>query len=532
MEEESPLPLDQLVLSNRPLEEGSIAEGKIVRVTKNEVFVDIDYKSEGILPLSEFTDAGGNVNVKVGDALRVLIVRLEDRYGFVNISKAEADQMMGWTKVEEAMERKDLLNVRAIKTVKGGLLVALNGLTAFLPASQLAQRVPDPAKLEELVGQTLPVRVIKVNKLKASVIVSQRSSFRDDRGVKRQELWQQLKEGQQMKGVVKTIVPYGAFVDIGGLDGLLHMNDMNWSRLSSPEDMVSLGQEIDVVVLKVDRKANRVSLGMKQLTADPWVGIAEKYPQGKVVQGKVVNLVEYGAFVKLEEGIEGLVHVSEMSWTKRPKHPSQMVAIGDTTEAVVLSVDPMARRLSLGIKQLEEDPWGGIEERFPVGACVRGTVKNFADFGAFVELSDGIVGLLHASDISWIKRVANPAEALKRGDKMELEVLKIDKEHKRIALGLKQLSPDPWLEEIPKRYLVGSLVKGRVMKLTNFGAFVELEDGVEGLLHVSEVVMEPSQKCEEVLSTGQEFELVVIKVDVPGRKLGLSQKALTAGLLE
>lgn len=530
MEEDTPLPLDQLVLENRSLEEGQIVEGQVVRVTKNEVFVDVNYKSEGILPMSEFTDAGGHINVRVGDRLRVLILRQEDKHGFIVISKARADEMLGWTRIEQAIEKKEILDARVVKTVKGGVLVAMSGLTAFLPASQLAKRVDDPAKLEELVGQTLGVRVLKVNKLKASIIVSQRAST-DDRGIKRQELWQQLKEGDKIKGVVKTIVPYGAFVDLGGLDGLLHMNDMSWSRLGSPEDVVALSQEIEVLVLKMDRKANRISLGLKQSSPDPWVGIEDRYAAHKVVEGKVVNLVDYGAFVKLEEGIEGLVHISEMSWTKRPKHPSQLLAIGDTVEAMVLSVDAQGRRLSLGLKQLEEDPWGKVEAQYPVGSRVRGTVKNFADFGAFIELPDGLVGLLHATDLAWTKRVI-PGEVLKRGEKLELQVLRIDKDQKRIALGMKQLTPDPWEVEIPKKFLVGSLVTGKVAKLTNFGAFVELEDGVEGLLHLSEVVMEPTQKLEEVLIVGQEMSLVVIKVDLIARKLGVSQKALTAGLTD
>lgn len=534
VEEEAPPSLDQLVLPKEGFEEGQIVEGTIVRVTKTEVYVDVDYKSEGILPIKEFMDSRNNVNVKVGDTIRVLVLRQEDKHGYIVISKIQADEMAGWYAVEGAMEKKEPVEGIVDKPVKGGVLVKVQGLAGFLPVSQMNPRPADPAKLEEMVGQKVSVKVIKVNRMKSSIVFTQRAQVREDRsgGLKRTEIWSQLKEGDRIKGYVKTIVPYGAFVDIGGVDGLLHMNDMSWTRISSAEDVVALDQDLEVVVLKLDRKAQRISLGLKQLTPDPWVNITERYTVGQVVQGKVVNLMDYGAFVKMEEGIEGLVHISEMSWTKRPKHPSQMLAIGDNIEAVVLSVDPTARRLSLGLKQLEADPWAGVEEMFPIGSVVKGSVKSFADFGAFIELSEGVIGLLHLSDMSWTKRYAHPSDVLKRGDRVEVQVLKLDREHKRLALGMKQLTPDPWLDEIPKRFLVGSLVKGRVTKLTNFGAFVELEDGIEGLLHVSEIQLNPDQKLEEALTVGQELELVVIKIDTQGKKLGVSLKALTAGLGE
>jgi len=550
-------PLRVSIAQLASFEEGCIIPGCVVRVTKNEVFVDVGYKSEGIISIQEFYDLCGKPAVQEGDEIKVVLLRRETSEGFMVLSKRQADERRGWQTLEEAVERRQVLVGQIIKAIRGGWLMQVAGITAFMPRSQYLVKAAGPApqvsqalrateapressmEMEarpgsgaaeaatdgaEAVGREVSVRVMKVNRLKNQAVVSHRLHRLEEKSARRSEVWQHLSEGQVVRGVVKTIVSYGAFVDVGGVDGLLHIHDMSWGRLGSPEKVVQVGHTIDVVVLKIDRQANKIALGLKQLTEDPWTHVAAQYPAGKIVTGKVVNVVDYGAFVKLEEGVEGLVHISEMSWTKRPKHPSQLLAIGDHIEVVVLNADPENRRLSLGIKQLEPDPWTSVGERYRLGDRVKGTVRTLTDFGVFVELSDEVEGLLHLSDLSWVKRLAHPSEVFKRGDKIEVVVLKVDPDQKRLALGYKQLTPDPWPEEIPVKFPVGQTFKGRVSRLASFGAFVELEGGVDGFVHQSDPSLHlqlGGRPLEEVLSVGTVCQVVVAKVDAVGRRIGL-----------
>lgn len=506
-------------------QEGEIVKGKIVRVTKNEVFVDVGYKSEGIISIREFVSLTNEINVKIGDEVSVYLERKEDKNGLMVISKIKADEISIWDKIEKAFSNKEVINGKVIKKIAGGLIVDI-GVEAFLPTSQIDIK-PKP-KLEEYISKTIPLMIIKIDMRKNSIVLSHKQYLTYEKDRQINELWESIKEGEIKKGIVKNIVSYGAFVDIGGVDGLLYIADMTWGRISHPAEIMTVGDKIEVVVTKVDKDNKKISLGLKQKTIDPWLNIEEKYPIGTKVQGKVVNLVNYGAFVKLEEGVEGLLHISEISWTKKTKHPSSMLAIGDNIEAVVLSIDKESRKLALGMKQLEQDPWEIVDTKYKVGNKVKGVVSSFTDFGSFIELPDGIEGLLHISDMSWIKKVKHPSEILKKGEKVETVILKVDIKNKKLALGLKQLTTDTW-PEIETKFTVGNIVSGKVSKILKFGIFVELEGEVEGLIHKSEISDKEIENMQDIFKIGDEIKAKVVKIDSQERRICLSIEAIKEG---
>jgi small subunit ribosomal protein S1 len=501
------------------IQEGEIIKGRIVQIERDAVLVDVGYKSEGLIPLSEFKE--GAKDLKVGDEVDVLLESKEDSEGLVVLSKEKANKIKVWDEISRIYETDGVVEGEIIGRIKGGLMVDI-GLKAFLPGSQVDLR---PVRnLDKLIGQRFPMKIIKLNRRRGNIVLSRRLLLEKEREKAKQETLANLREGQIVEGVVKNLTEYGAFVDLGGIDGLLHITDMSWGRTGHPSELFSVGDKIKVMVLKYDRDNERISLGLKQITPDPWTDVDKKYPEGSHVRGKVVSITDYGAFVELEPGVEGLVHVSQMSWTKRVKHPSKIVNIGDIVEAMVLSVDKEKKRISLGMKQMEPSPWATADERYPVGAIVEGKVRNLTDFGAFVTLEEGIDGLIHISDLSWSQRIRHPSDVLKKGQKVTAKVLSIDKENERLSLGIKQLSPDPW-EGVAGKYHVGQNVKGRVVKLTNFGAFVELEEGVEGLIHISELSRDRVANPADVVQVDQEVWVKILKVDPEGRKIGLSLKA-------
>ncbi|GAB6063507.1 30S ribosomal protein S1 [Deferrisoma palaeochoriense] len=503
-------------------EEGSVAKGRVVDITNDYAVVDIGYKSEGLVPLSEFRGEDGKAQVQIGDEVEVLVERLEDADGMVVLSKDKADKIRIWDEISKAAEAGEVVEGKIVARIKGGLSVDI-GVRAFLPGSQVALR--PVRQLEKLIGETYKFKIIKFNRRRGNIVLSRRVLLEEERAKLRAKTLETLEEGAVMKGVVKNITDYGAFVDLGGIDGLLHVTDMSWGRVSHPSEVVNIGDEVEVKVLSFDRERERVSLGIKQLKPDPWESADERYPIGSRIKGRVVSLADYGAFVELEPGIEGLVHVSEMSWTKRVNHPSEVVKVGDEVEVMILNVDMNRRRISLGMKQCQPNPWDLLEERYPVGAVVRGQIRNITDFGIFVGVDEGIDGLIHVSDISWTKRVGHPATLYKVGDEVEAVVLHIDKENERFSLGIKQLTPDPWAG-ITARYRVGSIVTGKVSNITDFGVFVELEPGVEGLVHVSEVSSEKVDDLKSLLEVGQEIQAEVLNIDQEERKISLSMKAI------
>ncbi|WP_025322640.1 30S ribosomal protein S1 [Deferrisoma camini] len=503
-------------------EEGSVAKGRVVDITNDYAVIDIGYKSEGLVPLSEFRGEDGQISVQTGDEVEVLVERLEDADGMVVLSKDKADKIRIWDEISKAAERGDVVEGKIVARIKGGLSVDI-GVRAFLPGSQVALR--PVRQLEKLIGETYQFKIIKFNRRRGNIVLSRRVLLEEERAKLREKTLQVLEEGVVMKGVVKNITDYGAFVDLGGIDGLLHVTDMSWGRVNHPSEVVNIGDEVEVKILSFDRERERVSLGIKQLSPDPWESADERYPIGSRIQGRVVSLADYGAFVELEPGIEGLVHVSEMSWTKRINHPSEVVKVGEQVEVMVLNVDMNRRRISLGMKQCQPNPWDLLEERYPVGAVVRGRIRNITDFGIFVGVDEGIDGLIHVSDISWTKRVGHPATLYNVGDEVEAVVLHIDKDNERFSLGIKQLTPDPWAG-ITARYRVGSIVTGKVSNITDFGVFVELEPGVEGLVHVSEVSSEKVDDLRSMLEPGQEIQAEVLNIDQEERKISLSMKAI------
>jgi len=509
--------------SLKNIQEGEIVKGTVLRVDSEGVLVDIGYKSEGLIPLSEFDlDENGNPNVRPGDAIDVYLVRREDADGRVVLSKEIADQRLIWEQIAQAYDEGRTVTGKVSRRIKGGLRVEIGNMYAFLPASQVDIRpVQD---LDAYLGRTLEMKVIKLSRRRRNIVLSRRVLLEEERESKRKELLETLEVGQVRRGVVKNITQFGAFIDLGGLDGLLHKTDMTWGRVSHPSEIVKRDQEIDVMVLDIDREEGKVSLGLKQLTRDPWEGVEERYPVGSVVKGRVVNIVEYGAFVELEEGVEGLIHVSEMSWTRRNVDPHTVLSVGDEVNVRVLKVDPSQQKISLGLKQLYENPWDVLEREHPVGSRVRGRVRNITDFGAFVEIGDGIDGLIHVSDLSWAKRVVNPAEVLKEGDEVEVVVLSIDRERERVSLGLKQVEPDPWLH-VPERFKIGTTVQVEIVNITSFGAFAKLEEGVEGLIHISELSLDHVERPEDVVQVGQKLEVKVIHLDRQERRIGLSRRA-------
>jgi small subunit ribosomal protein S1 len=500
------------------LEEGTITEGRVVAVSKDKVVVDIGYKSEGMIPNDQFSTEELQ-NIKVGDRLQVYIEECEDADGNLVLSKEKADKMKIWEELEKLFNDGKSIDGKIVARIKGGMMVDI-GVKAFLPGSQIdLHPVRD---LDGLVGRTFPLKIIKINHRRGNVVVSRRVLLEETRDSKRKTTLSTLKEGQLIHGVVKNITDYGAFIDLGGIDGLLHITDMSWGRVGHPSEMFNIGDKAEVSVLKYDRETGRISLGLKQKSADPWTGVASKYAIGTRVRGRVVSLTDYGAFIELEPGVEGLVHVSVMSWTHEVRHPSRVVSIGDQVEAAVLNVDPASRKISLGMKQTAPNPWDMVEGTYAIGTRIEGKVKSLTDFGAFVGLEEGIDGLIHISDMSWTKHIKHPSELFKKGQKVEAVVLRIDKEKERLSLGYKQLRNDPWDDEIPNRYAVGDVAVGKVSKVADFGIFVELDGGVEGLIHISEAGLDPQAKLEEKFKLQDEVTAKIIKVDREERKIALS----------
>ena len=500
------------------LEEGTITEGRVVAVTKDKVVVDIGYKSEGMIPNDQFSTEERQT-IKVGDRLQVYIEECEDADGNLVLSKEKADKMKIWEELEKLFNDGKSIDGKIVARIKGGMMVDI-GVKAFLPGSQIdLHPVRD---LDGLVGRTFPLKIIKINHRRGNVVVSRRVLLEETRDSKRKTTLSTLKEGQLIQGVVKNITDYGAFIDLGGIDGLLHITDMSWGRVGHPSEMFNIGDRVEVSVLKYDRETGRISLGLKQKSADPWTGVASKYAIGTRVRGRVVSLTDYGAFIELEPGVEGLVHVSVMSWTHEVRHPSRVVSIGDQVEAAVLNVDPASRKISLGMKQTAPNPWDMVEGKYAIGTRIEGKVKSLTDFGAFVGLEEGIDGLIHISDMSWTKHIKHPSELFKKGQKVEAVVLRIDKEKERLSLGYKQLKNDPWDDEIPNRYAVGDVAVGKVSKVADFGIFVELDGGVEGLIHISEAGLDPQAKLEEKFKLQDEVTAKIIKVDREERKIALS----------
>ncbi len=505
------------------MEEGSITQGVVVRIGKDNVLVDVNFKSEGQIPVNEFLDGAGELEVNVGDTIDVYVVSKNESEGTIHLSRERAKRMQLFDKLEEIQEKDDIISGRIVRRIKGGYTVDLGGVEAFLPGSHVDLRpVPD---MDALVGQEFEFRVLKINRRRSNVIVSRRVLLEERRDSMRKDLLKTLAEGQIVTGRVKNITEYGVFVDLGGLDGLMHITDMSWKRIKHPKELVHLGDELELKVLSFDQEKQKVSLGMKQLVADPWENIAGKYPEGTRLTGKVTNLVDYGAFVELEPGVEGLVHISEMSWTRKLRHPSQMVHVGDDVEVVVLSVDPEKKRISLGMKQVRPNPWDIVAEKYPEGTILEGSVKNITEFGIFIGIEDGIDGLIHVSDISWTKKVRHPGEMFKSGDTVMAKVLTVDKENEKFTLGIKQLSEDPWTR-VPDTYPVGTVVKGTVTNITDFGLFVEVEEGIEGLVHVSEISRKKVKTPAELYKEGDEIEAKVIHVSADERRLGLSIKSI------
>jgi small subunit ribosomal protein S1 len=508
------------------VEEGEVVRGRVVEVRDSEVLVDIGYKSEGTIPIEEFRHAGSLP--KVGEEIEVYLESKEDNEGLIVLSKDKADKIKVWDQIGKAHDSGTPVEGRVAEVVKGGLAVDV-GVRAFLPGSQVDLR---PVKnLAAMVGQSIRAKVIKLNRRRGNVVLSRRAVLEEEREEKKKHTLSVLAEGMVLTGTVKNLTDYGAFIDLGGIDGLLHVTDMSWGRVGHPSEIFQIGDQVEVVVLHFDRETGRVSLGYKQKSSDPWANVDERYPVGAKVSGRIVSLTNYGAFVELEPGVEGLVHVSEMSWTRRVRHPSKLVNVGDTVEVMVLEVNKATKRISLGMKQVESDPWATIQERYQPGMRVQGKVRNLTDFGAFVELEPGVDGLLHISDMSWTRNIGHPSELLKKGQPIETQILNVDRDNKRISLGLKQIQPDPW-DSVAQRYPMGSRVTGKVVRLTDFGAFVELEPGVDGLLHISQMSNRPIATPADILNVGDELTLMVIRVDPNERRIGLSLKELAAVIEE
>ena len=503
----------------KDIQEGSIVKGTIVEKRPLEVLVNIGFKSEGVLPASEFGDDLSGV--EVGDEVEVLLERLEDENGMVVLSKTKAERQRKWDNVLNNCEEGSVIEGEVRSKVKGGLVIDV-GVDAFLPSSQID--VIPVRNLDDYVGKTIECKIIKINKERRNIVLSRRDLIEEKRREQKRALLSEIQPGQIRTGVVKNITDFGAFVDLNGMDGLLHITDMSWGRINHPSEVVQVGQEIEVVVLDVNQEKERISLGLKQKQQNPWEEIEMRYPKGTRIHGKVVNLVPYGAFVQLEEGVEGLVHVSEISWTKRIARASDVLKVGDEVDAVVLNVNKEEQKISLGIRQTEANPWDDVALKYPMGSRVKGKVRNFTNYGAFVELEEGVDGMIHVSDMSWARKINHPSEVLKKGEEVEAVVLEVSPENQRISLGLKQAQTDPW-SGISNRYHIGQLITGKVSKLASFGAFVELEEGVDGLVHISQISDEHVAKIRDVLQPGQTVEARVIKIDPVDRRIGLSIKA-------
>ena len=492
-----------------------IVVGKVISIDGDVATVDIGYKSEGRVDLKEWDEE--EEKPQVGSEVEVLLEEIEDDEGLILLSKRKADRIRDWDRVTGAAGEGDKVSGRVLKKIKGGLLVDI-GVNAFLPASQVDIR--RPPSLDVYLETDIDCVILKIDEIRRNIVVSRRKLIEDERAELKKKLLADLEEGQLRKGVVKNIADFGAFVDLGGIDGLLHITDMSWGRIGHPTEMVAINDELEVMVLNVDQEKEKIGLGLKQKFPSPWDDVEQKYPVGTKVKGEVVNVMSYGAFVKLEDGIEGLVHISEMSWTKRINHPSELVNIGDEAEVVVLNINTTKQEISLGMKQTQPNPWDNVLEKYPVGTIVDGVVRNLTNYGAFIELEEGVDGLLHVSDMSWTKKVNHANEVLAKGDEVKCEIISVDEDRKRIALGMKQLNDDPWTDTIPKRFPPGSVVKGTVTKITNFGVFVELEEDLEGLLHVSEL----SEGEGEAVKVGDEVDVRVLRIDADERKIGLSRK--------
>jgi small subunit ribosomal protein S1 len=504
----------------RNLVEGQIIKGRVLKITDGEVFVDVGHKSEGIVPIREVLSNDGKVTVKPGDEISVLMEQNEEVDGYLLLSREKAERIQVWDLVETAYRDNRVLTGRVVEKVKGGLSVDI-GVRAFLPGSQVD--IKPIRNLDHFVNQQIRVRILKLDQKKGNIVLSRRAVVEEELETVRRDVHESLEKGKPVKGAIKNITEYGAFVDLGGIDGLIHITDMSWGRVNHPSEIFNVGDQVDVVVLNYDPENNKVSLGFKQLQSDPWLAVEQKYPVGGRVKGKVINLADYGAFVELERGVEGLIHISEMSWNEKIKHPSKIVSVGDTVEALVLSIDAANKRISLGLKQTEQNPWEAMKDKYPAGSVITGRVKNLTDFGVFLEVEEGIHGLIHISDLSWSKRAKNPNEYVRKGDRISAKVLEIDPVKQRLSLGLKQMQPDIW-SEFFRKFKVGDNLEGRIVNLTNYGAFVELEDGIEGLVHVSEMGMERVENPQDHFQLGDSVKAKIIKMDQMEKKIGLSIK--------
>ncbi len=504
-----------------------ILDGVVVRLEKEFVIVDVGYKSEGAIPVNEWEE--GEEQPKPGDHVKVLVEELEDTMtgedvqarGMIVLSKRKAAKIEAWMRMMERVKEGDVVDGKVSKKIKGGLLVDI-GVNVFLPASQVDVR--RPADINEFIDKPIKCVILKIDEARRNIVVSRRALIEQERAEKKAALLSELEVGQIREGTVKNIAEFGAFIDLGGIDGLLHITDMSWGRITDPKELVSIDQKIEVMVLNIDHEKEKISLGLKQKTPSPWEHVEEKYPVGSKVKGVVVNVMSYGAFVKLEEGVEGLVHISEMSWTKRINHPNEILSVGDEIDVVVLGINKDKQEISLGVKQTTSNPWETVDQKYPVGARVKGVVRNLTNYGAFVEIEEGVDGLLHISDMSWVRKITHPSEVVKKNETIECVVTSVDKKNRRIALGLKQLSEDPWVSRIPEKYRPNQIVKGKVTKITNFGVFVSLEDDLEGLLHISELANRKVDNPEEVVKVGEELEVMVLRVDAADRKIGLSRR--------
>jgi small subunit ribosomal protein S1 len=509
--------------SLKTLEEGQILRGIVVDITPDHVTVDVGYKSEGQIPMQEFLKRDKKVDVKIGDRIDVLLEKKEGEEGLLTLSKEKADKIKVWKDISRSCREGEVIEGEIVGKVKGGLSVDIGRIQAFLPGSQIDLK---PVRnLDALVGQRLKFKVIKFNRKRNNIVLSRRVLLDEERKQLREETLINLKEGDIIEGTVKNLTDYGAFIDLGGMDGLLHITDISWGRIGHPSEKLSVGDRIRVKVLHFDREKEKISLGLKQALPDPWESVYQEYPVESRIKGKVVNVTDYGVFVELEEGVEGLVHISELTWSKKMKHPSKIVHIGDTVEVMVLDCDPVKRRISLGMKQIEPNPWALIEEKYPVGTKVVGRVKTVTDFGIFIGFDEGVDGLVHVSEMSWTKKIKHPSELYKKGQEVEALVLNIDRKNERFSLGIKQLTPDPW-KDVARRYRKGEVVVGKVTNVTDFGAFVELEEGIEGLVHVSEISREKVERPSDVLKVGDTLSAVVLHIDPHDRRIGLSIKGL------
>lgn len=497
---------------------GAILKGRVVDVRGGDVVVDVGLKSEGVVAASEWDDPS---SIDIGDEVDVWLETVESDSGLVVISKRKADRLLNWQRLVETAKEGDDVRGRVMRKIKGGLLVDI-GVPVFLPASQVDIR--RPGDIGEFIGKDIDAKILKIDTERRNIVISRRKYIEEKRQAAKEKVLGEIQIGEIRKGIVKNLADFGAFVDLGGIDGLLHITDMSWERVNHPSDMLRIDQEIEIKVLNVDKDKEKIALGLKQLTENPWDSIEQRYPVNSRIKGEVVNILNYGAFVKLEPGVEGLVHISEMSWTRRINHPSELISLGDQIEVVVLDINKDKQEISLGMKQTETNPWERVAEKYPPNTIIEGKVRNLTNYGAFIEIEEGIDGLLHVSDMSWTKKISHPSEVLKKGDGVKCVVLSVDQEKMRVALGTKQLSEDPWLHAIPSTYLPGQIVKGKVTKITNFGVFVELEPDLEGLLHVSELADHKVENPHDEVKIGTEIEVKILRVDPQERKIGLSKK--------